>query len=162
MYTLSVSVNSRLGFPLLSEEEGWKGVGLNSTFFFAPYSPLTFLYRSGIFLRDILYIEEANKDKKADSTVNLPKILLLGDILLAISSFQSLPYPWDLDTQLLAGLFAGGVWSEEESYQRSLVIEPRGGNALEEKPGGGKIRVEPKKDRVALSFPSGKRRLGIL
>ena len=43
---------------------------------------------SGVFLRDLLYIDEANKDRRADGTVNLPKFLLMGDIIMMIKSFQ--------------------------------------------------------------------------
>jgi hypothetical protein len=42
----------------------------------------------GVFLRDILYIEEGNKEMFSDGFLNLSKFLQLGDILLTIQGFQ--------------------------------------------------------------------------
>lgn len=42
----------------------------------------------GVFLRDLLYIDEANKDFKPDGSVNLQKFILMGDIILMIMNFQ--------------------------------------------------------------------------
>ncbi|KAI8929331.1 ras guanine nucleotide exchange factor domain-containing protein [Entophlyctis helioformis] len=46
----------------------------------------------GVFLRDLLYIDEANKDYKADGTVNLHKFVLMGDVVLMIRNFQIRSY----------------------------------------------------------------------
>ncbi|KAI8811841.1 ras guanine nucleotide exchange factor domain-containing protein, partial [Cladochytrium replicatum] len=42
----------------------------------------------GLFLKDLLYTDEVNKDRKPDGTINLPKFLLMGDIIMMVKSFQ--------------------------------------------------------------------------
>ncbi|KAJ3181126.1 hypothetical protein HDU85_003831 [Gaertneriomyces sp. JEL0708] len=78
----------------------------------------------GVFLRDLLYIDE-NKDKRADGTINLPKFLLMGDVILMIQSFQSRPYPVARDPYIASLILSQPVMTDEQAYQRSLELEPR-------------------------------------
>ncbi|KAJ3035055.1 hypothetical protein HK097_004314, partial [Rhizophlyctis rosea] len=79
----------------------------------------------GVFLRDLLYIDEANKDRRADGTVNLPKFLLMGDIIMMIKSFQVRPYKAPQDINVASLILGQPVMEDEEAYQRSLELEPR-------------------------------------
>lgn len=47
----------------------------------------------GVFLRDLLYLEEANKDKNAEGHVDLQKFCAIGDTILMLTSFQLSAYP---------------------------------------------------------------------
>ncbi|KAI9089827.1 ras guanine nucleotide exchange factor domain-containing protein [Phlyctochytrium arcticum] len=78
----------------------------------------------GVFLRDLLYIDE-NKDRRPDGTINLPKFLLMGDVILKIQNFQLRTYAIQRDVNIIALILSQPVMSEEQSYQRSLEIEPR-------------------------------------
>lgn len=84
----------------------------------------------GVFLRDLLYIEEANKDHRSDGLINLPKFLLIGDILMMIQSFQLRPYPFVLSENFKKTFFSIKILSEEDSYQRSLELEPKHSNSM--------------------------------
>ncbi|TPX72779.1 hypothetical protein SpCBS45565_g00096 [Spizellomyces sp. 'palustris'] len=78
----------------------------------------------GVFLRDLLYIDE-NKDKRPDGTINLAKFLLMGDVILMIQNFQSRTYQVTRDVGIAALILSQPVMTEEQSYQRSLELEPR-------------------------------------
>ncbi|KAJ3273454.1 hypothetical protein HK104_004268 [Borealophlyctis nickersoniae] len=79
----------------------------------------------GVFLRDLLYIDEANKDRRPDGTINLPKFLLMGDIVMMIKSFQVRPYNVPRDLNITALILGQPVMEDDEAYQRSLELEPR-------------------------------------
>ncbi|KAJ3059325.1 hypothetical protein HK102_010053, partial [Quaeritorhiza haematococci] len=67
----------------------------------------------GVFLRDLLYIDEANKDRRADGTINLPKFLLMGDIIMMIRSFQIKPYTATRDPYLTTMILGQPVMDED-------------------------------------------------
>jgi len=59
-------------------------------FFFFFFSIL--FNNRGVFLRDLLYIDEANKgvkiDENGNEVINMNKYLLMGDIIMMIKNFQ--------------------------------------------------------------------------
>lgn len=63
-----------------------------------------------------MYIDEANKDRKPDGSINLPKLLLVGDIILMIRSFQLRPYNVAPDQAVLNMI-------SSENTQRRLTEE---------------------------------------
>lgn len=71
---------------------------------------------SGVFLRDILYIDEANKDRRPDSGINLPKFLLIGDLITMIQSFQYRSYTTEKNPVVLAAIFGPALMNEEVSF----------------------------------------------
>ncbi|KAJ3106615.1 hypothetical protein HDU97_005980 [Phlyctochytrium planicorne] len=80
----------------------------------------------GVFLRDLLYIDEANKDYKADGSVNLPKFLLMADIILMMQSFQlTCSSHFSKPNPLVQALLHEEIFNDSEAYQRSLILEPR-------------------------------------
>ncbi|KAI8916676.1 ras guanine nucleotide exchange factor domain-containing protein [Powellomyces hirtus] len=78
----------------------------------------------GVFLRDLVYIDE-NKDKRPDGSINLPKFLLMGDVILMIQNFQQVPYDVVRNPYIATLILSQPVMSEEQSYERSLELEPR-------------------------------------
>ncbi|KAJ3217651.1 hypothetical protein HDU67_007474 [Dinochytrium kinnereticum] len=80
----------------------------------------------GVFLRDLLYIDEANKDHKPDGSINLPKFLLMADIILMMQSFQiTCSNQYAKSNPAVSYLLSEVSYTDGEAYQRSLVLEPR-------------------------------------
>ena len=79
----------------------------------------------GVFLRDLLYIDESHKDMKTDGSLNLSKFLMIGDVILLIQSFQNRGYEGFIDPVFIKMLFSQTALDEEEAYTRSLELEPR-------------------------------------
>ncbi|KAJ3204388.1 hypothetical protein HK099_001171, partial [Clydaea vesicula] len=67
----------------------------------------------GVFLRDLLYIDESNKDIRPDGTVNLPKFLLIGDIILMIKSFQRRSHNIKKDPNVMKFIFGQPIMNED-------------------------------------------------
>jgi hypothetical protein len=81
----------------------------------------------GVFLRDLLYIDEANKDRRPEhpSLINVSKFLLIGDIIMLIKSFQIRPYAVTKNVRVLSVMADTEILGDEEAYRRSLELEPR-------------------------------------
>jgi len=79
----------------------------------------------GVVLRDLLYIDEANKDYRADGTLNLAKFLLIGDIILMIQSFQLKNYGQKRSTNIADLIFSQEIYSDGDLFQKSLNLEPK-------------------------------------
>ncbi|KAJ3190877.1 cell division cycle- protein, partial [Entophlyctis luteolus] len=43
----------------------------------------------GVMFRDLIYIQEGNKDTFSDGSVNIGKALMLGDVILTLQHYQS-------------------------------------------------------------------------
>ncbi|KAJ3171932.1 hypothetical protein HDU87_008182 [Geranomyces variabilis] len=78
----------------------------------------------GVFLRDLVYIDE-NKDKRRDGSINLAKFLLMGDVILMILNFQQVPYDVIRNPYIATLILSQPIMSEEQAYERSLELEPR-------------------------------------
>ncbi|KAJ3168214.1 hypothetical protein HDU88_001653 [Geranomyces variabilis] len=78
----------------------------------------------GVFLRDLVYIDE-NKDKRRDGSINLAKFLLMGDVILMIQNFQQVPYDVIRNPYIATLILSQPIMSEEQAYERSLELEPR-------------------------------------
>lgn len=46
------------------------------------------LFLSGVFLRDLLYLDEAHADRNLDGSMNMLKFLFIGDLILMLQSYQ--------------------------------------------------------------------------
>jgi len=83
----------------------------------------------GVFLRDLLYIDEANKGVKIDENgneiINMNKYLLMGDIIMMIKNFQLRPYPFQINVNIINAINCTPILSDEDAYKRSLKLEPR-------------------------------------
>ncbi|KAJ3191618.1 hypothetical protein HK101_007556 [Irineochytrium annulatum] len=81
----------------------------------------------GVFLRDLLYIDEANKDRRADGCVNLAKFLLMGDVIVMMKSFQLARHSVGVqrDPTVLGVILDRPLMTDDEAYERSLELEPR-------------------------------------
>ncbi|KAI8811379.1 ras guanine nucleotide exchange factor domain-containing protein [Cladochytrium replicatum] len=79
----------------------------------------------GLFLKDLLYTDEVNKDRKPDGTINLPKFLLMGDIIMMVKSFQVRPYHITKEPYIYALILNQPVMDDETAYERSLELEPK-------------------------------------
>lgn len=81
----------------------------------------------GLVFRDMLYIDEGNKDKLPDASVNMYKFVQIGDILLAIQSFQLRGYPGERNPAIMDMLTTCETMDDDQMYNRSLSLEPRDG-----------------------------------
>ncbi|KAI8809147.1 ras guanine nucleotide exchange factor domain-containing protein [Cladochytrium replicatum] len=86
----------------------------------------------GVFLRDLVYSHEAYKDRKPDGTINLPKFLLLGDLIMMMKSFQVRPYNITKEPYIRALIVDQPLMDEDIAYQRSIELEPKIRDAREE------------------------------
>ncbi|KAJ3020574.1 hypothetical protein HKX48_000595 [Thoreauomyces humboldtii] len=72
----------------------------------------------GVFLRDLVYIDE-NKDKRRDGSINLPKFLLMGDVILMIQNFQAVPYDAVRNPYITTLILSQPVMTEETIDEHS-------------------------------------------
>ncbi|KAL6598368.1 ras GEF [Neocallimastix sp. 'constans'] len=83
----------------------------------------------GVFLRDLLYIDEANKGVKKDENgndiININKYLLMGDIIMMIKNFQFRPYPFSININIINAINYSPILSDEDAYKRSIKLEPK-------------------------------------
>ncbi|KAI9352578.1 ras guanine nucleotide exchange factor domain-containing protein [Obelidium mucronatum] len=80
----------------------------------------------GVMYRDLIYIEEGNKDFLADGvSVNVAKALMMGDVLLTLQYFQSRLHQIKRDPYILGLILESTALSSEQSYHLSLELEPR-------------------------------------
>jgi hypothetical protein len=78
----------------------------------------------GVVLKDLLYIEEANKDYRSDGTLNLAKFLLVGDIILMVQSYQK-NGPRITRNNSICDMVFRGKGREVDLYARSLELEAK-------------------------------------
>jgi hypothetical protein len=90
----------------------------------------------GVVLKDLLYIEESNKDYRSDGTLNLgkgfpfnkiAKFLLIGDIILMVQSYQRKGHDVVRNSQIYDMIYRDKRMSTKETdlYETSLEYEPR-------------------------------------
>ncbi|TPX38376.1 hypothetical protein SmJEL517_g00194 [Synchytrium microbalum] len=79
----------------------------------------------GLFFRDLLYIDEMNKDRRPDGTVNLPKFLLMGDTIMMIRNFQQRSYQVSRDPYITRVISDTPLMNDDDAYNTSLEMEPR-------------------------------------
>ncbi|KAL5038558.1 hypothetical protein RTP6_005850 [Batrachochytrium dendrobatidis] len=79
----------------------------------------------GVFLRDLLYTHESHRDFRIDTTINLQKFVLMGDVILMITNFQIRPYDISPNLQITNMIANFPKMGEEEAFRRSLELEPR-------------------------------------
>ena len=79
----------------------------------------------GLYLRDLMYIEDGNPDNYDDNSINFKKRSLLGGILLEIKRFQARSHSISINEEIMRVIATYPRISEGESYQLSLRIEPR-------------------------------------
>jgi len=81
----------------------------------------------GVILRDILFIEEGNKNYVGDSKdqiINFEKIQLLGEVLIQVRKQQeNMSYPFDNVTALQHFFMTLTSLPEENLYKQSLMCE---------------------------------------
>ena len=78
---------------------------------------------SGLFIRDLLYIEQANKDYKEDGSINLPKMILLGDVFLMMKSLLVGELDINPDHRLIRGICSQKTYDDIEAHRLSLALE---------------------------------------
>lgn len=81
----------------------------------------------GVFLRDLLFIEEGNPDNKDEDVINFEKLMLIGDVITQIKYFQSKSYGFTHDVLLQEYLLKISTLPEEMLYKHSLLCEPQRG-----------------------------------
>jgi hypothetical protein len=79
----------------------------------------------GVILKDLLYIEESNKDYRSDGTLNLAKFLLIGDIILMVQSYQRKGHSVVRNEGIRDMIFRMKHLKESDLYDKSLELEPR-------------------------------------
>lgn len=78
-----------------------------------------------MFPKDIFAIEENHPNINDDGTINFIKYRLLWNILKKVIYYQDNGYPFAIDNDVKSGLLAINVLTEEQQFQRSLVVEPK-------------------------------------
>jgi hypothetical protein len=78
-----------------------------------------------IFLRDLLYIDEVNLDKKVDGSINLPKFILMGDLIFYLNEFKRSGYDEMINMDVIKFILGFPVLNNEQTYNKSLEIEPK-------------------------------------
>jgi hypothetical protein len=79
----------------------------------------------GLIFRDLLYIEEGNKNRNSSDILNMFKIAQLGDILLCVQTFQNRRYVGVVNEHIRSSIMDFYVITDEQAYERSLLLEPR-------------------------------------
>jgi hypothetical protein len=81
----------------------------------------------GLYFSDIVFLEDGNKSTLADRVINFSKAASLARVIQDILQYQQIPYTPSTDSALLQIIFhLVPIMNEDEQYERSLVIEPRG------------------------------------
>lgn len=76
-------------------------------------------------LKDLLFIEDSNKDYRPDGALNLAKFLLIGDIILMVQSFQRKSYAHVRNDSVCDMIYRQELHSEAVLFDMSLEREPR-------------------------------------
>ncbi|KAL3896387.1 MAG: hypothetical protein SGCHY_004102 [Lobulomycetales sp.] len=79
----------------------------------------------GVVLKDLLFIEDSNKDYRPDGALNLAKFLLIGDIILMVQSFQRKSYAHVRNDSVCDMIYRQELHSEAVLFDMSLEREPR-------------------------------------
>ena len=80
----------------------------------------------GIHLQDLTFIEDGNKDFNANGLVNFKKRGLLSEAILEIKKYQQQPYTFIPVPEIADYLLCIAPMNSDETYKRSLKLEPRG------------------------------------
>ncbi|KAI8608497.1 ras guanine nucleotide exchange factor domain-containing protein [Chytriomyces sp. MP71] len=76
----------------------------------------------GVVFRDLIYIEEGNKDLLPDGNVNFGKLLTMGDIILTVQGFQAKPHSVPKDPGVLSFILDSTVLSNEVRHNAMLGV----------------------------------------
>ncbi|KAI9209024.1 ras guanine nucleotide exchange factor domain-containing protein [Polychytrium aggregatum] len=88
-------------------------------------SPLPAIPYLGVFLRDLVYLEECYRDFKEDGTLNLGKFIAIGDVILMLMSIKARPYTEKVNPEIVSLILGKAVLSDEDCYTISQQLEPR-------------------------------------
>jgi hypothetical protein len=81
---------------------------------------------SAMYLKDITFIEDGNKDYVEDSKINVSKMSMLASYLVLIINYQKIKFPFKKDANLQSQLMYNVViLSEEEQYEMSKRMQGR-------------------------------------
>ncbi|ORY37958.1 ras GEF [Rhizoclosmatium globosum] len=86
----------------------------------------------GVITRDLIYIEEGNKDVLSPTgEVNLSKAVMIADIVLTIQWYQDRPHQIQRDHGVLGMILESTALTTEQAYALSLELEPRQVDSVE-------------------------------
>ncbi|ORY37921.1 ras GEF [Rhizoclosmatium globosum] len=89
-------------------------------------SPCPCIPYLGVITRDLIYIEEGNKDVLSPTgEVNLSKAVMIADIVLTIQWYQDRPHQIQRDHGVLGMILESTALTTEQAYALSLSLEPR-------------------------------------
>jgi son of sevenless-like protein len=80
----------------------------------------------GMYLSDLTFVDEGNKDKVRDGMINFNKCRLLSHVIREVQIYQQTPYSFSVDEQVQSMLVDCDGVSDDELFARSLELEPRG------------------------------------
>lgn len=78
----------------------------------------------GVFLTDLTFINDGNKDM-IDGKINWKKIILIHKVLETVRKFQKVPYCFSIQNPAYTLLHQLHSLDDENNYQLSLVREPK-------------------------------------
>jgi len=79
----------------------------------------------GVYLQDLTFIEEGNKDRLENGYVNFVKQLMVADVIHEVQKFQHKPYNLMAVTAITEYLQGARQIDEEKLFKLSLQMEPR-------------------------------------
>lgn len=85
----------------------------------------TICFKKGLFLTDLTFIHEGNKDYLENGHVNYNKCRLVAQIILQIKKYQKKPYNIETVKEIQDYLLNQPITTEKENYNMSLIAEPR-------------------------------------
>lgn len=79
----------------------------------------------GVFLQDLTFCEDAQKDMVGTEMINFEKKVQLASIIQTIILYQSVVYPFASVDEIQLYLARFVPLNSEKLYSRSLILEPR-------------------------------------
>jgi hypothetical protein len=79
----------------------------------------------GVYLTDLTFIEDGNKDFIAENLINFDKRRKISQVILEIQQYQQTPYCLEEVPVIKQFLLDVQFWDENEAYAASLKLEPK-------------------------------------
>ena len=82
----------------------------------------------GVYMSDLVFIEDGNKNELSEGVINFYKRKLLSDVIKEMQQYQQEPYNLRVIPQIRIYLENVNPISDDELYKRSKEVDPKGTN----------------------------------
>lgn len=82
----------------------------------------------GIFLQDLTFIEDGNRNNLENGLINFEKNEMIAKVIVQIQQYQQKSFIFQVSAPLqqhLDQLIVGRILDEKQAFERSLELEPR-------------------------------------